>query len=120
MAVAQDVAGSETRSTVSASPHTYTGLTTGGSLTNGAVTFVVIYDTQVTGSAATWDGVPCVLVASGNSTVTFGRVEIWGLAPIGAHTGNKTFSVSWSGGGNAQTFIAGVSWTGVNQTGGTT
>lgn len=120
MAVAIDATGTETLSTSSASPHTYTGLTTGASLTNGAVVVVVVYDTHVTGSAATWDGVAMTLVASGNNTGTFGRVEIWGLAPITGHTGNKTFSVSWTGGGNAQTMIVGTSWTGVNQTGGTT
>lgn len=121
MAVAVDaVSSAVTISTTSASPHTSTSLTTGTSLSNGAVTIVVCYDVHVTGSAATWDGVACTLVASGNNTGTNGRVEIWGLSPLGTHEGAKTFSVSWSGGGNAQTMIFGVSWTGVDQTGGTT
>ncbi len=120
MAVAIDVIGTEVFHASAVSPRTYTGLTTGGSLTNGAVAFIVCYDTHVTGSAATWDGVACTLIASTNSGGTFGRVEVWGLSPIGAHTGNKTFSVSWTGGTSAITMVAGVSFTGVNQTGGTT
>jgi hypothetical protein len=120
MAVAIDVTGTEVFHASAVSPRTYTGLTTGGSLSNGAVTFVVCYDTHVTGSAATWDSVACTLLASTNSTGTFGRAEIWGLSPIGAHTGNKTFSVSWTGGTSAITMVMGLSWTGVNQTGGTT
>jgi hypothetical protein len=118
-AVALDVAGTETLSASAASPHTYTGLTTGGSLTNGAVECIVIYDVHVTASAATWDSVSMTLVSSANNAGTNGRVEIWGLSPIGAHTGAKTFSVSWTGGA-AQTAIACRSWTGVDQTGGAT
>lgn len=120
MAVALDVIGTEVFHASAVSPRTYTGLTTGLSLTNGAVAFVVCYDTHVTGTAATWDGVACTLLASANSLGTFGRAEVWGLSPIGAHTGNKTFSVSWTGGTSAITMVAGVSFTGVNQTGGTT
>lgn len=120
--VAIDVAGTFVLgASGSSSPQTYTGLTTSGSLANGAVTFIVIYDNFVTGSAVTWDGVACTLIASQNNTSgTNGRVELWGLSPIGAHTGNKTLSVSWTGGGTAQLGIAGQSWTGVNQVGGTT
>lgn len=121
MAVAVDaVSTAVTTSTTSASPHTDTSLTTGASLSNGAVVFVVCSDVHVTGSAATWDGVACTLVASGNNTGTNGRVEIWALSPLGAHEGNKTFSYSWTGGGAAQTMIFGTSWTGVDQTGGVT
>lgn len=122
MAVAIDVAGTEVLGGLaSSSPQTYTGLTTGGSLSNGCVTFVVMYDNlAVTGTAATWDGVACTLIASQNSTGgTFGRVELWGLSPIGTHTGNKTFSITFTG-GTAQLVIQGLSWTGANQTGGTT
>ncbi len=118
MAVAIDVTGTELLTASAASPRTYAGLTTGGSLSNGAVTFIVTYNIQATASAATWDGVACTLIIGANMTGG-GRVELWGLSPIGAHTGAKTFSVSWSGGA-AQTIIQGLSWTGVNQTGGTT
>lgn len=120
MATVPDVVGSETQSAFAGSPHTYTGLTTSATLSNGAVTFIVCYDTHVTGSAATWDGIPCFLIAGVNTTGASGRVEIWGLSPIGGHTGNKTFVVSWTGGGSAQTDICGVSWSGVDQTGGLT
>jgi hypothetical protein len=120
VAVAIDVTGTPTLSTASVSPHTYTGLTTGVSLSNGAVLFFVFADTHVTGGAATWDGVACTLVASGQTTTTFGRIEIWALSPIGAHTGAKTFSYSWSSGGSVQTEIIGLSFTGVDQTGGVT
>jgi hypothetical protein len=120
MAVAIDQIGTEVFHASAVSPRTYTGLTTGGALVNGAVAFIVCYDTHVTGSAATWDGVACALIASINSGGTFGRAEIWGLSPLGAHTGNKTFSVSWTGGTSAITMVAGVSFSGVNQVGGTT
>src|SRR6266853_4650802 len=122
MAVLIDVAGTEVLgAAASSSPQTYTGLTTGASLSNGCVTFIVMYDNlAVTGTAATWDGITCTLIASQNSTGgTFGRVELWGLSPIGTHTGNKTFSITFTG-GTAQLVIQGQSWTGADQTGGTT
>src|SRR5436309_7297058 len=122
MAVAVDVTGTEVTTGTVASPRTYTGLTTGSSLSNGAVAFIVCYANVVTGSSATWDGVACTLVASQNNSIGCpdGRVEIWALSPLGAHEGNKTFSVSWTGGGSTETYIVGLSFTGVDQTGGVT
>lgn len=121
MAVLIDIVGTEVLGGVaSASPQTYTGLTTGSSLSNGCVTFIVIYDNlAVTGTSATWDGVACTLIASQTSGGISGRVEVWGLSPIGTHTGNKTFSITFAG-GTAQLVIQGQSWTGADQTGGTT
>src|SRR5258705_5791807 len=122
MAVALDVAGTWTNTANAASPQTYTLLTTGTGLSNGAVCFIVCVDQKtITGTAATWDGVACTKVASQSATGTFGLVELWALSPLSTHEGAKTFSYSWSGGpGSAQTFIVGCSFTGVNQTGGVT
>lgn len=121
MAVAIDVVGTEVLSGAGlASPRTYTGLTTGGSLSNGCVTFIVCFGGNAkTGLAATWDGVACTLIASINTGGGFGTTTVWGLSPIGTHTGNKTFSISWTDTAD-QTTIQGQSWTGADQTGGTT
>lgn len=120
-AVALDVAGSETLTAAGvSSPQTYTGLTTGGSLSNGAVSCIVITDTHVAGGAGTWDSVSMTRLKSAPTASGLGQVEIYGLSPIGAHTGAKTFSYSWTGGTTAQVMMMCQSWTGVDQTGGAT
>lgn len=118
MSTAVDVVGTEGFST-GVSPRTYTGLTTSAVITDGAIIVAVVTDTHVSGTSATWDGVAMTLLASVNTTGANGRVEIYGLAPIAGHTGNKTFSYAWTSGGSASVAICGVSWSGVDQTGGT-
>lgn len=68
----------------------------------------------------TWDNgasnQACTLIVTANGGGATGRAELWGLvAPV---SGAKTLRAAWTG--SSDVVINGVSWTGVDQTGGAT
>lgn len=96
----------------------HTNLTVGASLSNGALTFIAIFDTKtVSGITLTWDngGTNQAMSSLGtpvSTTGSFGLVALFGrLAPT---SGNKTLHAAWTG--SAQVSLYGISWTGVDQT----
>lgn len=122
MAVAVDATGSEGFHAASVTTLNYTGLTT----TGAANAVVLSVDWATSGAAisaptAVWDP------AGANQSMTLlnfnapggggNASAIFGLAPLNS-TGNKTITISWTGAG--EVLAAAMSYTGVDQTGGTT
>jgi hypothetical protein len=126
MAVALDVAGTEIDSTPGGtSPATYTGLTTSGSLSNGAIVAMVFMGNKTITSGTmtvTWGSQSMTFIPGTQVTSSggFGIITFWGLVGVTVF-GNQTLTVSWTGGTNNNNFACcACSWTGVNQTGGAT
>lgn len=121
MAVTLDATGSEGAFTTAATTHNYTGLTISGGLTNSAAIFGVIVDPSAGGTAggtitATWNGVSCTNIIQLDTSHTAGSVALFGI--VNPASGNQTFSITTVN--SCQAAIVGVSFSGVNQTGGTT
>ena len=92
-----------------------------GAGANRALVVLISFSTQsVTGVTVNWDALgtpqPCGLIISANTGGTVGRAELWGL--VAPTSGNKTLRVSWTGTA-AEVFIDAVSYSNVNQAGGT-
>lgn len=121
MAVAVDATSTAFVTTTNTS---YTGtanITIGASLSNGALTLLVVWPSLVTATAVHWDsaGTNQLMTSIGAATNTTGavRAELFGL--IAPTSGNKNVNITWTGGSDEIQIYA-VSWTGVNQTGGAT
>lgn len=90
-----------------------------GTISNGALIAILLLDNHLPASAAvTWNGVNCPLIgtintASGNN----GRVDLYGL--VNPASGNHSLVATWLT-TSCQAMLYGVSFSGVNQTGGTT
>jgi hypothetical protein len=123
MAVALDVAGSGTLFSATTSPVTYTGLTTGGSLSNGAIVVMIMFQDSTgspTISGVTWGGQAMTAItgtAGANSAAT-AQVALYGLVGI-TNFGAQNLVISF-GAGNFDFVVCACSWTGVNQSGGST
>jgi hypothetical protein len=121
MAVALDVAGSLGTFGAAGSPATYTGLTTAGSLANGAIVAMVTFDSKTPGvTSVTWGGqtmtaIPNTLVTSSGAS---GWIQFYGLVGV-THFGAQNLVVTFTG-GTLDKCICACSWTGVDQTGGAT
>lgn len=92
-----------------------------GSGTNRALTAILQFDNKsVSGVTMAWDPAgtnqALTLIGTVSNAGANGRTEVWGL--VAPTSGNKTLRASWTGG--SQCAIGAVSWTGVDQTGGTT
>lgn len=110
---AKGVAKGQTSSSTSFS--TSAMLTIGAALSNGAAVFGCMWDVPITSPSATWAGTsaPLIILETPSGVAS---VALFGLtAPS---SGSNTFSVSWTN--SAEVVCSGVSFTGVNQTGGTT
>jgi hypothetical protein len=93
----------------------YTGLTISGGLSNSALTVELEFAaSNITGLAMTWNGVALSQITTTNNA-SGGRIDLWGL--VNPASGNQTLAVSWTTSTNCT--VVGVSWSGVNQTGGT-
>jgi len=121
MAVAVDATSTAFVTTTNTS---YTGtanITVGTSLSNGALTILVVWPSLVTVTACHWDsaGINQNMPSIGAATNTTGgvRAELFGL--IAPTAGNKNVNITWTGGSDEIQIYA-VSWTGVDQTGGAT
>lgn len=95
---------------------TYTGLTIGAALSNSAAVFMVTVSAQSTISTMTWNGVSCTKIIGANTSGAAGRAELWGI--VNPASGNQTLSITLSASDTVA--IAGVSFSGVDQTGGVT
>lgn len=121
MSVVVDSTGTEQNSGASTvTSISYTGLTIGSGLTNSAAVFAVAYVTLGTTNAVfsspTWNGVSCPLIVQQNFASGGLGVALFGM--VNPASGNNTFSVTSSV--SAEFYYYGVSFSGVNQTGGTT
>jgi hypothetical protein len=120
MAVAFDAAGTEGKATVLGTTGiSYTGLTVGASLSNGALVVVLVSDANVSSPVAVWDngGTNQAMTLIGTTSFTFEQVNVFGLVnPI---SGNKTLKVTWNA-VTSEMYIGAASWSGVDQTGGAT
>src|SRR5882724_11057932 len=121
MAVAVDATSTAFVTTTNTS---YTGtanITVGTSLSNGALTILVVWPSLVTVTACHWDsaGINQNMPSIGAATNTTGgvRAELFGL--IAPTAGNKNVNITWTGGSDEIQIYA-VSWTGVDQNGGET
>lgn len=120
MSVAIDSTGSETAFNTSATSFTYSGLTIGSSLTNSAAVWGAHFTSAAGGAAstftATYNGVsvPFSLVLQPNNAAYTCGI----FAVVNPTSGTHNFVLSTTTSGFAA--IQGTSFTGVNQTGGTT
>lgn len=122
MAVAVDA--TSTAVVTGANVASYTGtanITVGTGLSNGALVVQIAWGILPTAISVHWDsaGTNQLMTSIGAATNTtgIGRVELFGL--IAPTAGNKNISVTWTG-ATSDIDIFGVSWTGVDQTGGAT
>lgn len=123
MAVAVDATGTEGKQTVLGTTGiSYTGLTIGASLSNGALLVGLAHDIAVSSVAMVWDN------GGTNQSLSFiglqsgpsgGQVdtELWAL--VNPTSGNKTLKITWNA-VTAEVYVGAISLTGVNQTGGVT
>lgn len=121
MSVAVDVTGSAFNTESGSSPFTYSGLTPSTGLINPAVTFGVLVSPLTTVTAtATWAGTACTAI--GNLAISgVTQVFLFGLTNPALGSGNNfVLTVTGSLTTPFDVYIIGVSWSGVNQTGGTT
>jgi hypothetical protein len=107
----------------SSSPWNYNGLTVGAALSNGALLAVVAVDGNIAISTVAWD--PAVTnqaltivgsVVSLNGVAANGNISLW--QRINPTSGNKTLRVTTASATTGSVYA--MSFTGVNQTGGTT
>lgn len=115
-----DAVGTEGKSTVLGTTGiSYTGLTVGASLTNGALVVGLVSDITVTSAAVVWDSggtnQSMTVIGSTPNTLGGGAVQFFGL--VNPVSGNKTLKVTWNA-VTAEMYIGAASWTGVNQSGG--
>lgn len=116
MAIAVDSnPGADQRSGASVTSFNYSGLTIGAGLTNSAAVFAVTYSAVITAPSATWNAVSCPLIGSFITSPETG-CSLFGI--VNPASGNKTFALSWTTA--CQVMVAGISFTGVLQTGGAT
>lgn len=122
MAVAPDVTGANLSTTSAGTSINYTGLTVGAGLSNGALVFGICFDdNRVTGISATWDNggtnqAMTSVVTKATASGLNGLVALFAL--VNPTAGNKTLHVAWTQ--SSQSSCAAASFTGVDQTGGTT
>ncbi len=125
MAVALDATGT-LQITNAATSASYTGMTVGASLSNGALIICCSFgnsgSTPVSALTAVW------VQAGANQTMTkiiqtdhadgaaMQTTVLFGL--VNPASGNKTLTLSWTG--TADVYVEGISFTGVDQTGGAT
>jgi hypothetical protein len=102
----------------SATSFNFTALTIGASLSNSALLVgIAAQTTTISGVAMTWNGVSLTQIGTDNVTNgTNGTVQLWGL--INPAAGNNTLAITW--GGTEQMTVWAASFSGVDQTGGTT
>lgn len=90
-----------------------------GSGSNRALVVQLVWSGSVTAVSVTWDqggtNQACAAITGATATNT-GMVQLWGL--VAPTSGNKTLRVSWTT--SRDVVVQAVSWTDVDQTGGTT
>ena len=111
-----------TSATVQTSPGTTisnANLTVGSGANRALVATLSFNNNNPSSVSCTWDvggtNQSMTLIVNGVYSTT-ARSSLWGL--IAPTSGNKTLTCSWTG--NAEAYLSAVSWTGVNQTGGST
>lgn len=123
MAVTFDA--NSTAPTIASAAVGVTGVThanlTVGSGANRALVVQLSFSLESLGTVAvTWDSggsnQAMTQIVAQKTTGTFGESQLWGL--VAPTAGNKTLKVTWTG--TSDLYINGTSWTGVDQTGGTT
>lgn len=118
MAVAHDAdSSSATDSGTGQTSATHGNLTVGSSLSNGALLFIAVFDTQTVSNVALhWDSAgtnqAMTLIGSQVSTGAHGFAFLFGL--LAPTSGNKTLNCTWTTA--AEVSLFGCSWTGVDQT----
>jgi hypothetical protein len=112
--------GSEDFSNAATSPRTVGGLTTGGSLSNGAIVCMISFSSAAPGiTSVTWGtGSPQAMTLIKSQTATNQSVHIYGLVGVTSF-GTQNIIITWTGGTLNIIDIA-ASFTGVDQTGGAT
>ena len=105
-----------TATAAAASPVNHTGLTSGSGSNRCMVAMLEIRNGPPPSLAATWNAVSMTLIASTNAQAQY--TAIFGLA--NQASGNQTLAITWTGGGTFDVYLNAVSFTGCNQTGGTT
>src|SRR5262245_28600062 len=127
MSVAFDAAGTvNTSITFGSVSKSDTSLTIGSGLSRALLVFVQLRGSVLANVASvTWDstGSPQALtrITSYTNETDFSKaitIELWGL--VNPTSGNKTLTVTWSSTSQTAGAILGISFTGADQTGGTT
>lgn len=122
-AVTLDVKGTEQAFSGTTTPFNYTGLSPSTGLSNPAVIFSVTCTPSTTFSAvsATWAGTTCSFIGSINQLSGLYSLSLFGLVNPALGTGH-TFAFTPTGtiGAANDVYIVGASFSGVNQTGGST
>lgn len=99
---------------------TATNLTVGAGSNRALVVQFAFSLHSPTSLAVTWDfggsAQPCASIVAANGAATVARAELWGL--VNPVSGAKSLKAAWTGASDV--CMNGVSWTGVNQTGGVT
>lgn len=121
MAVAFDAVGTAFNSINGASsPQDNTSLTVGAGANRGLVAQVVFVGAAPAGTTVTWDPAgtnQALTLIKTAASVNGQTTQLYGL--VAPTSGNKTLRVAWTT-GTSSVMIQGVSWTGVDQTGGVT
>lgn len=116
--LALDATGTESFVNTSPTSVNYTGFTM-GTVSNGALIITLVMSTLTdAGVAMTWDSVSMAKIISKNTTGANGVVQLWGL--VAPHAGNKTLAITGITAGTVDIYIDGISFSGVDQTGGAT
>jgi hypothetical protein len=121
MAVTFDAKGTADATSNGATGQNFTNLTITGGLSNSALVAQFAFSLKTIASLAVkWDnaGTPQSMtsIVAANGTGTVARAELWGL--IAPTSGNKTLNAAWTGASDI--CVQAVSWSGVDQAGGTT
>ena len=95
---------------------TYTGITVGSGLSNGALLAFVQWGLSVTTPTATWGSQTMTLLGNVLGAAAVPNIAIFGL--VNPASGNNNLLAGWTG--NRNGFICAQSYSGVLQTGGTT
>lgn len=98
---------------------TNSGLTVGAGANRALIAELVVDVTTISAISVTWDelGTPQTVTSIGSATGTGGRVDVFGL--VAPTSGNKQARAHWTTNA-ADAFFNVHSWTGADQTGGTT
>lgn len=120
MSVAFDANATADATANGATSITTSNLTVGAGTLRALVVQLCFSLKTVASVTVTWDNgasnQAMTQIVAANGTGVVGRVELWGLvAPV---SGAKSLRAAWTG--SSDVYINGVSWTGVDQTGGTT
>jgi hypothetical protein len=121
MAVTFDAKGTTDATANGATALNFTNLTITGGLSNSALVAQLAFSLKtISNLTVTWDNggsnqaMTQIIAANGTGSVC--RAELWGLVnPI---SGNKTLRSAWTG--SSDVCVQAVSWSNVDQTGGTT